>query len=64
MTQKPTVDNSKSLIWPPEPMPMDANATLRLLINARWARENLRAIAAYNQRIERCGVFSDGLRRF
>ncbi|MHB1231488.1 MAG: type II toxin-antitoxin system CcdA family antitoxin [Burkholderiales bacterium] len=45
-------------------MPVDANATRRLLINARWARENLRAIAAYNQRIERCGVFSDGLRRF
>ena len=64
MTQKLTVDNSKLLIWPPDAMPIDASATCRLLVNARWAKENLRAIAAYNQRIEKFGVFSDGLRRF
>jgi post-segregation antitoxin (ccd killing protein) len=30
----------------------------------RWLRENARAIAAHNERIERKGVFSDRLRRF
>jgi antitoxin CcdA len=30
----------------------------------RWLAENAQAIAAYNERIERDGVFSDGLRRF
>ena len=31
---------------------------------AQWLAENADAIAAYNQRIEANGVFSDGLRRF
>ena len=30
----------------------------------RWAEENQGAVAAYNQRIEATGVFSDGLRTF
>lgn len=30
----------------------------------QWLAENAEAIAAYNARIERDGVFSDGLRRF
>ena len=30
----------------------------------QWLAENAGAIAAYNERIERDGVFSDGLRRF
>jgi antitoxin CcdA len=30
----------------------------------RWLAENREAIAAYNKRIERDGVFSDGLRSF
>lgn len=30
----------------------------------RWREENQDAIEAYNRRIERDGVFSDGLRRF
>lgn len=30
----------------------------------RWAVENREAVAAYNQRIEARGVFSDGLRAF
>lgn len=30
----------------------------------RWAEENREAVAAYNQRIEARGVFSDGLRAF
>lgn len=30
----------------------------------QWLAENAEAIAAYNERIERDGVFSDGLRRF
>lgn len=30
----------------------------------RWLEENREAIEAYNQRVERRGVFSDGLRRF
>ncbi len=29
-----------------------------------WREENRDAIEAYNSRIEACGVFSDGLRRF
>ena len=30
----------------------------------RWLAENRDAIAAYNERIERDGMFSDGLRSF
>lgn len=30
----------------------------------RWIEENREALAAYNERVERDGVFSDGLRRF
>lgn len=30
----------------------------------QWLAENAEAIAAYNERIERDGVFSEGLRRF
>ncbi len=30
----------------------------------KWLAENLEAIDEYNSRIERHGVFSDGLRRF
>ena len=30
----------------------------------RWAEENQGAVAAYNQRIQATGVFSDGLRTF
>lgn len=30
----------------------------------RWLVENEDAIAAYNEHVERNGVFSDGLRRF
>jgi antitoxin CcdA len=31
---------------------------------AAWLRDNAEAIDAYNDHIERRGVFSDGLRRF
>ncbi len=30
----------------------------------RWLEENAKAIDAYNEHLERDGVFSDGLRRF
>ncbi len=30
----------------------------------QWLTENAEAIAAYNERIEKDGVFSEGLRRF
>ncbi|MEI7841557.1 MAG: type II toxin-antitoxin system CcdA family antitoxin [Gallionellaceae bacterium] len=30
----------------------------------QWREENVAFIAAYNERIEKEGVFSDGLRRF
>ena len=30
----------------------------------QWAEENQTAFADYNARIERCGEFSNGLRRF
>jgi antitoxin CcdA len=29
-----------------------------------WLKENALAIKKYNERVERAGVFSDGLRRF
>jgi antitoxin CcdA len=31
---------------------------------AQWLEENRQAIEEYNDRIDRTGVFSDGLRRF
>jgi antitoxin CcdA len=31
---------------------------------ARWLEENKQAIEAYNEHVERHGVFSDGLRTF
>ena len=30
----------------------------------RWKEENLQAIASFNERVEKQGVFSDGLRSF
>ncbi len=45
-----------------------AEAALANAVSARlaerWTEENQAAIAAYNQRIEAAGVFSDGLRSF
>ncbi|WP_395711668.1 type II toxin-antitoxin system CcdA family antitoxin [Reyranella sp.] len=50
---------------------IDLSATLeRALIEQlaetrrRWLEENREAIAAYNERVERYGVFTDGLRRW
>ncbi|MDD5404770.1 MAG: type II toxin-antitoxin system CcdA family antitoxin [Sulfuricella sp.] len=37
---------------------------LRESLRENWLAENRGAIDAYNQRIERNGVFSDGLRTF
>lgn len=37
---------------------------LRESLQKNWLEENRAAINAYNQRIERNGVFSDGLRTF
>lgn len=37
---------------------------LRESLQKNWLEENRAAIDAYNQRIERNGVFSDGLRTF
>ena len=36
----------------------------RRLREARWREENKAAIDAYNEHVERDGVFSDGLRTF
>jgi antitoxin CcdA len=45
-----------------------AEEALAYAVNARlaerWGVENQSAIAAYNRRIEKLGVFSDGLRTF
>lgn len=45
-----------------------AEAALSYAVGARlaerWVEENQAGIAAYNQRIEAGGVFSDGLRTF
>ncbi len=30
----------------------------------KWREENREAVEAYNQRVETCGVFSDGIRMF
>lgn len=37
---------------------------VRARLAERWLEENRDAIEAYNQRVERQGVFSDGLRAF
>ena len=37
---------------------------LKLRWQDKWLDENKSAIAAYNNRIEKHGVFSDGVRRF
>jgi antitoxin CcdA len=37
---------------------------LRESLQQSWVKENREAIDAYNRRIERNGVFSDGLRTF
>ena len=37
---------------------------VRAALGAAWARENAGAIAAYNERVEERGVFSDGMRAF
>ena len=36
----------------------------RAALARQWLEENRSEIYNYNMRIERCGVFSDGLRRF
>lgn len=37
---------------------------IRQAQRSQWLTENQGAIAEYNRRIEKCGTFSDGLRRF
>jgi len=39
-------------------------AVLREKQKAAWLAENSEAVNAYNQRIEKQGLFSDGLRQF
>jgi len=39
-------------------------AELRKRKEVSWRTENKQAIDEYNQRIEKCGLFSDGLRVF
>lgn len=39
-------------------------ALVRQTRTQQWLTENAEAIAAYNERIEKDGVFSEGLRRF
>lgn len=38
--------------------------TVAMVRRERWIEENDAAIAAYNERVESDGVFSDGLRQF
>ena len=40
------------------------NELVRKKAEQAWKKENLQAIEAFNQRIEKQGVFSDGLRSF
>jgi len=40
------------------------NKLVRKKAEETWKKENLQAIEAFNQRVERQGVFSDGLRSF
>ena len=40
------------------------NELVRKKAEQAWRKENLQAIEAFNQRIEKQGVFSDGLRSF
>lgn len=38
--------------------------TARQVRHSQWLAENKGALDEYNRRIESCGTFSDGLRRF
>jgi len=40
------------------------NELVKKLEEERWRVENLQAIEAFNERVEREGTFSDGLRSF
>ncbi len=40
------------------------DAEVRARLREKWLEENREAIAAYNERVERDGVWSDGLRGF
>lgn len=37
---------------------------IRQAQRSQWLAENKNALDEYNRRIEKCGTFSDGLRRF
>ena len=43
---------------------LNTGAPKKLKKRRRWLAENKDAIEHYNNRIDRAGVFSDGLRRF
>jgi len=40
------------------------NELVRKKAEQAWKKENLQAIESFNQRVEKQGVFSDGLRSF
>jgi len=40
------------------------NELVRQKAEQAWKKENLQAIESFNQRVEKQGVFSDGLRSF
>ena len=40
------------------------NALVRKKAEEAWKKENFQAIESFNQRVEKQGVFSDGLRSF
>ena len=77
-SRPPTMVTGISMLnlFPPAPSGVFEGWAIRVLPGAilvraaairvaeRWAEENRAAIAAYNQRIEAAGVFSDGLRAF
>ena len=47
-----------------QPLEQRLDEILREEQRRRWLTENLEAVNEYNSRVERHGVFSDGLRRF
>ncbi len=63
MKRKLIAGSSKSLTWPRDEAMCEGTARVGMTA-CEWLRVNREAIAAYNERILRRGVFSDGVRRF
>ncbi|MAK92076.1 MAG: hypothetical protein CMI13_12685 [Oleibacter sp.] len=53
-----------TIVNKPETVAARCEYRLSLLADKQWKQENQQAISAYNELVERQGVFSEGLRGF